>query len=93
MNQIDLQKNFETDGKYDANKFVDIMAYMDSQKITGEDESGIAYRLGDLSDWVDNWGTEESSGRQYYVYKKDGIHTQYYYGRRGLTSLFKRMDQ
>lgn len=39
LNQIDLQKNFETDGKYDANKFVDIMAYMDSQKITGEDES------------------------------------------------------
>lgn len=70
LDQIDLQKNFETDGKYDANKFVDIMAYMDSQKITGEDESGIAYRLGDLSDWVDNWGTEESSGDNIIVCKK-----------------------
>lgn len=39
LNQIDRQKNLETDGKYDANKLVDIMAYMDSQKITGEDES------------------------------------------------------
>ena len=78
LNQIDLQKNFETDGKYDANKLVDIMAYMDSQKITGEDESGIAYRLGDLSDWIDNWGTEESSGDSIIVCKKaDGTYAYY----------------
>lgn len=88
LNQIDLQKNFETDGKYDANKFVDIMAYMDSQKITGEDESGIAYRLGDLSDWVDNWGTEESSGDNIIVCKKtDGTYA--YYTEEEFAKLFK----
>ena len=88
LNQIDLQKNFETDGKYDANKLVDIMAYMDSQKITGEDESGIAYRLGDLSDWIDNWGTEESSGDSIIVCKKaDGTYA--YYTEEEFAQLFK----
>ena len=50
--------------------------------ITGEDESGIAYRLGDLSDWVDNWGNGGKLRRQYYRMQKCGWYIRILYGRR-----------
>ena len=36
LNQIDLQKNFETDGKYDANKFVDIWHIWIPKRLQGK---------------------------------------------------------
>ena len=38
----------ETDGTYDENKIVDIRQYVQDGTISGADENGLAYRLGDL---------------------------------------------
>lgn len=70
LNQISRQENLETEGKFDTEKQVDIIEYADSGKISGENVSGIIYRLGDLSDWLDNWGSEESSSENIIVCKK-----------------------
>ena len=41
----------ETDGTYDENKIVDIRQYVQNGTISGADENGLAYRLGDLVSW------------------------------------------
>ena len=41
----------ETDGTYDENKIVDIRQYVQDGTISGADENGLAYRLGDLVSW------------------------------------------
>lgn len=51
LNNIDVKRNVETDGKYDAKKIVDVEAYVKDGTITGKNTSGIAYKLGDLEAW------------------------------------------
>lgn len=78
LNQIERQGNLETAGKFDEDKLVDIMSYVETQKISGENISGIAYRLGDLADWIDNWDGEEYSEDNIIVCKKlDGTYAYY----------------
>lgn len=82
LNSIKEKNNFETDGKYDETRLVDIMEYTEHQKISNENKSGIAYSLSDLKEWA-------ASDRQYNAYenpteiivcsKIDGGY-QYYYG-------------
>lgn len=43
---------FETEGKYDPDKIVDIGKYYKTNTFDGENESGFAYRLGDLLEWA-----------------------------------------
>lgn len=43
--------NLEKDGKLDTEKIVDLVEYGDVRSISGEDKSGLAYRLGDLQKW------------------------------------------
>lgn len=45
--------NFLTDGKIDEDKLVDVETYLEKNQITGKNESGLAYRLGDLRNWKD----------------------------------------
>lgn len=42
---------FETEGKYNPDKLVDIEVYHETNTIDGENASGFAYRLGDLLEW------------------------------------------
>ncbi len=51
LDQQYWKENFETDGKYDEKKIVDIMEYAEEGTISGENESKVAYYLGDLYDW------------------------------------------
>ena len=51
MSGIDSEQMFETDGKIDEDKLVDIQVYNNSETISGQNESGLSYRLGDLLNW------------------------------------------
>lgn len=44
-------EELETDGEIDENKIVDIQELTETSKISGENKSGLAYRLGELNDW------------------------------------------
>lgn len=63
LEQQHWRKNLETDGKYDENKLVDIIEYGQKDTVSGENLSGLAYRLGDL----DQWGEIFDSGEELYT--------------------------
>ncbi len=88
LNQIDWQRSLETEGEFDTDKLVDIMEYANFQKISGENTSGIAYRLGDLSDWIDKWGSDEHSEESIVVCKKPDS-TYAYYTKEEFAQKFK----
>lgn len=56
-----VSEKLEADGKYAPDRLVDIMEYAKSGKITGENRSGLAYTLGELSKWVNQYDEYEKS--------------------------------
>ena len=74
---------YETDGKFDENKIVDIKAYSDSREISGENRSGFAYHMKDLTNWSDNelvYGQQYDTGlKDIVVCQKDDGSYRYYY--------------
>lgn len=70
QSQIELQEQFETEGKYDPNKIVDIVEYREEGTISGQNTSGVAYRLDDLIQWAQSYGQEESTAANIIVCKK-----------------------
>lgn len=71
LERTELSEKLETDGKYDPDKLVDIMEYAKTQEITGKNTSGVAYRVGDLVEWVEKYGTSTV-----YDYE-DGLYESY----------------
>lgn len=78
--QQSVKEKFETDGKYDPNKLVDIMTYAKDSQITGKNESGIAYKVSDLLSWY------SATNGEFYNYRNNNIivcqrpdGTYYYY--------------
>lgn len=61
MSGIDSEQMFETDGKIDEDKLVDIQVYNNSETISGQNESGLSYRLGDLLNWYQKLIYSEST--------------------------------
>lgn len=51
LNEIRYQILYGTDGNYDPDKIVDVAKYADKDEITGKDETGLSFRLGDLYSW------------------------------------------
>ena len=51
LDEIRYQSLYDTDGKYDPDKIVDVAKYDDTGEITGKDETGLSFRLGDLYSW------------------------------------------
>ena len=49
--RIRVKRTVEADGKYDPNRLVDVIAYDKDGKISGKNESGLAYRLSDIAEW------------------------------------------
>ncbi len=43
---------FETDGKYNSDKIVDVEMYYKTNTFDGKNKSGFSYRLGDLLEWA-----------------------------------------
>ena len=61
MSGIDSEQMFETDGKIDEDMLVDIQVYNNSETISGQNESGLSYRLGDLLNWYQKLIYSEST--------------------------------
>ena len=61
MSGIDSEQMFETDGKIDEDKLVDIQVYNNSETVSGQNESGLSYRLGDLLNWYQKLIYSEST--------------------------------
>ena len=51
LDEIQYQTLYDTDGKYDPDKIVDVAKYEDTGGITGKDETGLSFRLGDMYSW------------------------------------------
>lgn len=58
---VGAKGQFETDGKYDPDKLVDIEQYYDTNSFNGKNKNGLAYRLGDLLEWVQMLNNGETS--------------------------------
>lgn len=81
LSGIRAKRNFETEGKYDADRLVDIKEYAGNQRISNENKSGIAYRLGDLAEWSrsDDWLNGQEDGAEIIVCQKPDESYYYYY--------------
>lgn len=63
------------DGRYDPDRLVDIMEYYENNQISGENKSGLCYKLGDLAEW----GKKDYKTADIVVCKKpDGTYYYYY---------------
>ena len=51
LNFIHLRSSFETGGMYNLDKYVDLKDYNELGIITGANNTGVAYTVGDLIDW------------------------------------------
>ena len=52
---------FETEGKFDPERVVDLKEFYENNKISNENSSGLAYKLGDMEKWAE--GSAYSEGR------------------------------
>lgn len=83
LNRIQYEEWFETEGKYDPEKWIDVTQYSYRGK-EFEKQSGLKYRLSDL----EQWSMEYGEGDQIIVcQKEDG--TYYYYYREEFLKLLK----
>ncbi len=81
MESINTKRNFETDGKYNPDKLVDIMKMSKTGEITGENISGLAYTVEDLQNWSNEYQEEgaDYEGNNIVVCEKpDGTYYYYY---------------
>jgi len=79
---ISAEKNFTAEGKYAPDKLVDIVDFEKNGKISGENSSGLAYTLGELKNWSEDYA--EMGGAAYeesnvvVCQKPDGTYHYYY---------------
>lgn len=53
MDDIHGREQFQTEGKIDRTKIVDVQAYHEKKVVTDQNESGIAYTVEELMNWAD----------------------------------------
>lgn len=81
MEGIAMKNNFETDGKYNPEKLVDVMNLAKNGVIDGENESGLAYTLEDLINWSSEYveeGANYGDNDVVVCEKPDGTYHYYY---------------
>lgn len=78
VGEITARELFETDGKYNPDKLVDIEQYYNTGMLEGASEGKLIYRLGDLLKWYEEKADEEDSGEQIIVCKRADDTFQYY---------------
>ena len=59
--QFRVRDMMETDGAYNPDKLIDVMEYTQTGRISGGNTSGIAYTLGQLEDWGEDYYISDSS--------------------------------
>ena len=79
LERIRVKEQLEADGKYDPNRLVDVIAYDKDGKISGKNESGLAYRLSDIAEWGMKYNQSDLSAENAVVCEKtDGTYHYYY---------------
>ena len=79
LERIRVKEQLEADGKYDPNRLVDVIAYDKDGKISGKNESGLAYRLSDIAEWGMKYNQSDLSVENAVVCEKtDGTYHYYY---------------
>ncbi len=78
LQRVKLIENFETNGKYNPDKLVDIMEYASTGIISGKNTSGLAYKLEDLRKWSENFYNYSYSAPLVVCQKPDGSYFYYY---------------
>ena len=78
-------EQFKTEGVYDGNKLVDIKEFTKNGVITGENKSGLAYTLDELTEWAQagvdaEYSNENSVQQSIVVCKQEDETFRYYYG-------------
>lgn len=80
LGQLPWQENLETNGEYNPDKLVDIEEFFNKSTISGKNNSGLAYRLGDIADWSENFDSSEIGDQNIVVcLKEDGSYAYYTY--------------
>ncbi|MCI8638779.1 MAG: HAMP domain-containing histidine kinase [Coprococcus sp.] len=71
---------YKTEGAYDEEKLVDILEYQEKRTISGENQSGLAYKLGDLVKWYnEGFDSYENESDRVIVCKRPDNMYQYFY--------------
>ena len=83
LGQFRIRDMMETDGAYNPDKIIDIMEYTQTGRISGANVSGIAYTLGELEEWGEDYyisdGSALYSENEVVVCRKmDGSYYYYY---------------
>ncbi len=78
METIQSRYNFETEGKYNPNKLVDVLEYMQDGEISGENKKGLAYTIRQIDDWGELYSDADLRGDTVIVCQKPD-NTYYYY--------------
>lgn len=77
-----LEDFFEMDGAYNPEKVIDVMEYYQSSRAEGDNPSGVAYTLGDLVEWGEDFseGSDDnySDNKVVVCQKPDGDYYYYY---------------
>lgn len=81
---IGTKSIYETDGKYNPDKIIDVELYFNKNEISGKNESGLSYRMGDLLEWYDYLqnagdGLDENEEKEQIVVCKKSDGTYRYY--------------
>lgn len=80
INGFYLQDLWETDGKYNPDKIIDVEEYWEHGLISGKDTSGLSFHLKDILSWDTDINTYESENDFIIVCeKKDGTYKYYKY--------------
>lgn len=77
-----LEDFFEMDGAYNPEKVIDVMEYYRSSRAEGDNPSGVAYTLGDLVEWGEDFseGSDDNySDNEVVVCQKPDGNYYYYY--------------
>lgn len=77
-----LEDFFEMDGAYNPEKVIDVMEYYQSSRAEGDNPSGVAYTLGDLVEWGEDFseGSDDNySDNEVVVCQKPDGNYHYYY--------------
>ena len=78
LENLSLRVSIETDGKYNPDTLVDIIDYYEKGKISGKNESGLAYTMGELAEWGrDDTATTPQIGNIVVCQKPDGTYDYY----------------
>lgn len=78
LNWIQYEECFETEGKYDPEKWIDVTQYSSGRRNEFKKQSGLKYRLSDLEQWSMEYGEgdeiivcQQEDGTYYYYYKEE----------------------